>query len=333
MIANPTPAQYPKDEVFVERFACIACGGGHLETLANGRFADEPLRSFIEDDPWGECPLPYIEHEPWEFVRCQACEQKFHKRILSPAWQHVLFTQWMTDAAIRHFEELHGVNKPGVVFQKTQDAVRHVLRIQKMTRDLRLEEEPLRILDFGCGWGRFLAVASLFGAEAYGIDKDQDRQRGAEDLGVHVKHSLDELDPSLKGNLHAITLFQVLEHLEHPAAELEELRQWLQPGGILVLETPNCEGIMGIRSPQEYRGINPLSHINAFTPKTLRSIAERLGFRLVAPAAAHCTSEAKSVAKTEVKRGLGALPNNPVSGRLLYNSTDLYFRLEKQPLR
>jgi 2-polyprenyl-3-methyl-5-hydroxy-6-metoxy-1,4-benzoquinol methylase len=327
MTSAVSEVQYPSDDLFVSRSSCIACGSSALETLAGGRFGDDPLRGFIASDPWGESPLPRIEQETWEFVRCGECQQKFHRRILSPPWQQVLFTRWMSDAAIREFEERHGVNTPSATFEQTRAAVRHVLRLEKMTRALRSAEQPLRILDFGCGWGRFLAVASLFGAETYGVDKDQDRQRGAENLGVRVEQSLDDLDASLRGALDAITLFQVLEHLEHPISVLRELRAWLRPGGIMILETPNAEGVTSIQSPQDYRAINPLSHINGFTPDALRAIAERAGFESVMPAPAHATAEPLSVAKTEMKRAIGLLPNSSVSDWVLPRTTDQYFRL------
>jgi hypothetical protein len=61
-------------------------------------------------------------------------------------------------------------------------------------------------------------------------------------------------------------------------AGLEMLRARLVPGGILVLETPDCSGITGIVSRRDYDNIHPLEHINGFTPATLRKMAERLGF-------------------------------------------------------
>lgn len=177
-------------------------------------------------------------------------------------------------------------------------------------------------MDFGCGWGEFLVMASFFGTDAYGVDRAQDRRSNAEAVGAKVVSSLEELDPKPKGRFHAVTLFQVLEHVEEPLLLLKTLSEWTMPGGILVLETPNAKNVEGFRSAADYRTINPLSHINAFTPKTLKNIAVRAGFASVAAVPAHATAELLSVARTELRRVIGAM---------IPPTTGQYFRRSSPP--
>ncbi len=305
-----------EEQIFVERAECISCSASSLEVLSTGTYADEPLHTFILEDPWGESPMPYIREERWEFVRCRQCQQMFHKWILNSTWMETLFTQWMTGDAIREFEERHRINEPWRVFENTRTVVRHVLRLEKMTRSLR-DGDALRVIDFGCGWGRFLAVAALFGAEAYGIDRDQDRREGAVPMGVKIVPTLDDLDAGLIGKFHAITAFQVMEHLEDPLSVLQVLYEWMAPDGVLILETPNCQGVTGFNSQSDYRAINPLSHINAYTADSLAQLAMRAGFDVTTAIPAHATAEPIAVVKTELKR---------VGGRFLRPTTNLYFR-------
>jgi hypothetical protein len=70
----------------------------------------------------------------------------------------------------------------------------------------------------------------------------------------------------------------------------------------LVLEVPNCEGVLGIKSRADYRNIHPLQHLNAFTPKSLRKMAERAGFKAALPPIAHVTTSVIKVLKGEAKR-------------------------------
>lgn len=312
----PVPRQGDK---FVHRSRCINCTSTRLELLSWGRFKDEPLRSYIEADPWGECPLPYLLEEKWEFVRCRDCQQMFHTFILSPAWQERLYRDWVTDGAMREFEEKHGVSSPENKLENGRNCVRHLLRVEKLTRALR-GNEPLRVLDFGCGWGQFLSAAALFGAEAYGVDRDVDRLNEASGRGIKVASGLDALPRDLRGRLDAISLFQVLEHLEEPRSVLEEVREWLRPGGLLILETPNCTGVRGFESPDNYRDINPLAHINAFTPQTLVGIASRAGYAPVNYVAAHVSADLVPVAKSALKALL------PQLDRTLRPSTERYFQ-------
>jgi 2-polyprenyl-3-methyl-5-hydroxy-6-metoxy-1,4-benzoquinol methylase len=106
-----------------------------------------------------------------------------------------------------------------------------------------------------------------------GVDRSSARHDKA---GVDVGDSIYELDGQ---PFHAITLFEVLEHLDDPRGILEMLRGHLVPGGILVLETPDCSGVSGITTMHDYACINPLDYINGFAPATLRSSAEGSGFR------------------------------------------------------
>jgi 2-polyprenyl-3-methyl-5-hydroxy-6-metoxy-1,4-benzoquinol methylase len=293
-------------ELFMERAECISCGSRLLEVLSTGRFGEDPVYAFMSRDLWGESPLPTIGEARWEFVRCRECDQRFHKRVLSPEGQRRYYNDWMTDGAIKEFEELHGMNAPEYLFETSRGHVRHLIRLEWMTRHLR-GEDRLRLLDFGCGWGRLLSLAGLLGFEAHGIDRDSDRLLGARDQRVTVHPCLEALDPSLKGRFHAISLFQVLEHLEEPLAILRSLSSWVMSGGILVLEVPNCEGVTGFHKSGDYENIHPLSHVNAFTPATLRRMAERSGFQVIAPAASFVTADPVAVAKTAVKRVIGRL--------------------------
>ena len=118
---------------------------------------------------------------------------------------------------------------------------------------------------------------------------------------------------------HAITLFEVLEHLDEPATILKQLAERLMSGGILILETPDCKGVTGIKTRKDYELINPLDHINAFTHETLISIAERQGFRHIKKRGpAHVTAERIRVLKGEAKHLFG---RDGISTQLYFNKT------------
>jgi hypothetical protein len=69
---------------------------------------------------------------------------------------------------------------------------------------------------------------------------------------------------------------------------------------------------------RDYECIHPLQHINGFTPATLRSMAERMGFESTAKPLSHVTSSPIKAAKTEARRVLGPM---------LRPTTQQYFRL------
>jgi SAM-dependent methyltransferase len=289
---------------FVTRDTCISCGSGNLQELSDGLFDQGPLHGFLSNDPWGENPVPYLAGQRWTYVKCGVCEQAFHSRILSPEWSAIKFSRWMTAEAMAEFERSHRVN----AYDRAVHSTKHVLQLASL-----IAAQPFRILDFGCGNGEFLAMCHLYGFEAFGVDRSQARRDKA---GVRVVESVDQLDDR---PFHAITLFEVLEHLDDPRGILEMLRERLVPGGILVLETPDCSGVSGIVSRRDYDNIHPLEHINGFTPATLRGIAERVGFEAIRKPVSHVTANPIKVAKTEAKRAIGFA---------LRPTTQQYFRLK-----
>lgn len=302
-VATLDPSRMDEGASFVCRDRCLGCYSTSIRMLSSGSFEDEPLRGFIANDPWGENPLPYLKSARWEYVVCEQCALTYHRKVLSPEWAERKFSKWMTAEAIADFESKL---PPGSKFDRGLHFSGRALELEKLTRG----NGQIRILDFGCGNGDFIEQCRLYGFEAVGVDRSTarvERNRAA------IYPDLSALDGE---QFHAVTLFEVLEHLEEPRPVLEALLPHLCPGGILVLETPDASGVTGINSFHDYRMIHPLDHINGFTPKTLRSFAERLGFRAIEPPTSHATADIKRVVKTELKRVLSfALPRK----------TQLYF--------
>jgi SAM-dependent methyltransferase len=264
-----------------------------LREVAGGLFGDDPLRSFIEGDPWGESPMPVIRDQRWSLVECCDCRQRFHRNILSPEWNEVRFSKWMSEDAIRQFEAEHS---------ESFDAARHVEHV------LRLRELGVRkVLDFGCGFGEFLEMCRLFGLEAHGVDRSNVRRSGA---GVQIHAELS----GVPGAFDAIAMFEVLEHLDDPLAMLKTLRARLKPDGIMIVEVPDTTGVNGIYDRESYHKIHPLDHINAFTPETLVGIMRRVGFEPTEKQSAFVTLSLNQVVK------------NIAKSKLKPRSTQRYFR-------
>jgi SAM-dependent methyltransferase len=297
---------------FVERTACIGCGSQELVQLSAGLFNEAPLHDFISGDPWGESPVPYLAGKPWRYVRCASCAQAFHQHILAPDWNERRFSQWMTQAAIEAFEAPHKTAMS--VFNKAVHHTRHVLQLELLTRGLR-GDAPMRLLDFGCGYGEFLAMCDSYGFQTYGVDRSTAKRENGRVTEVFPE--LHDLQAAQLPPFHAVTLFEVLEHLDEPRPLLETLASCIVEGGILVLETPDCSGVTDIKTRDDYLKIHPLEHINGFTPETMRGLAQRLGFEPVSVPTSHVTCDPVRVAKSEVKR---------IIAPLMRSSTQQYFR-------
>jgi SAM-dependent methyltransferase len=155
-------------------------------------------------------------------------------------------------------------------------------RAGQFIRHLPAPREGARLLDVGCGDGRFLRLARVLGYTAEGIEFDAAAAALAERQGfpVHVGGLAEAQLPA--GAFEQITLSHVIEHLHDPVAALAGLRDGLRPGGRLWLQTPNVESAGAQRFGADWRGLEPPRHLVLFGPGSLRLALERSGFERIA---------------------------------------------------
>lgn len=127
------------------------------------------------------------------------------------------------------------------------------------------------VLDIGCGTGRFLEFAKTQGWETTGLElcAEVGRETAAR-LGTQV-YLGSVFDAELpKESFDVVTMFDCVEHLEDPVRALAICRRVLKPGGVLIITTPNFQGVGRLMlGPQAY-GIWPDTHIIYFGPRSLR---------------------------------------------------------------
>ncbi|MDK9722395.1 MAG: class I SAM-dependent methyltransferase [Rhodospirillales bacterium] len=136
-------------------------------------------------------------------------------------------------------------------------------------------------LELGCGTGQFLAYLAAKGAaNIVGIDHDPElAQVIPETAKAFFRRGdiLQLIEDQTLGLFDRIFLFDVLEHFspDQGCALLTAARQRLAPGGKVVLKVPNAASPWGIQ--YQY---GDLTHKTAYTPLSLRQMAEATGFTL-----------------------------------------------------
>ncbi|GAB4124721.1 MAG: hypothetical protein Fur0040_06720 [Sideroxydans sp.] len=141
---------------------------------------------------------------------------------------------------------------------------------------------PGRLLDVGCGGGRFMRRMHKLGWQVEGNDFDpQAAARVQRDYGLPV-HIGDLAACNLPaGHYDAITLSQAIEHVYDPAATLREIHRLLKPGGLLVLTTPNPESRCAHTWGVHWRGWEAPRHVQLFPLATLRALCEQQHYEVV----------------------------------------------------
>ncbi len=109
----------------------------------------------------------------------------------------------------------------------------------------RYRPEGGKLLDLGCGVGIFLKLAQNDGWDVVGTDVSGFAVRYAkEKFGVEaLQGSLETLRLTAE-SFDAVALWDTIEHMEDPLANLREVRRLLKPEGILLLDTPNEDALL-----------------------------------------------------------------------------------------
>jgi SAM-dependent methyltransferase len=280
---------------FCQRDRCILCGSSDLQVLWQAAFTDEPVQTEIRKSGYANNPLNFLKGASFRRVRCQKCEMSFCQDVLTDEWLKVLYEKWICGEQIETLEAVKGFSKADM----GAHYVKHCLRLRKLMGAHKTA--TLRLLDFGCGDGHFLQVSSSLGFKSVGIDFSDSRQnRAFPSDKISLYANLGQLCQSPDGQLpfDAITLFQVLEHLSNPLEVLRSLADWLSPTGFLIVEVPDCQSVTGIpKNSEDFSKVNPLEHVNHFTPDTLTRMCQRAGFTPVAHPMAIVTTHGKDVLK------------------------------------
>lgn len=150
-------------------------------------------------------------------------------------------------------------------------APRYVLRRDRVLR--LLAGPPCRVLDIGCGPGALISELAARGYDAYGVD----RSAKAQELGRHLQdqspnmHLHPELDEEWKATFDLVMSFEVIEHLRDDIGALREWREYLKPGGRMILSTPAHPSRWN--AADEWAG-----HVRRYTRQQLVDAVEKAGF-------------------------------------------------------
>jgi SAM-dependent methyltransferase len=112
----------------------------------------------------------------------------------------------------------------------------------------RVKRFPRKILDVGCAYGDFLAMAAACGWRVQGVDILPEGIRAArEKIPAAALFPGDLREAHIpSGSLDAVTLWDVLDQLEDPAAVLAECRRILAPGGTIAIRVRNGQSQLWI---------------------------------------------------------------------------------------
>lgn len=143
--------------------------------------------------------------------------------------------------------------------------------------------EPFRktgkLLDVGTGIGFFAEEAIKRGWEVHGVELTDEAIEICESKGVKMIKGILDAKNYAPESFDIITSFEVIEHINNPADELENYQKLLRKGGLVYVTTPNFNSLLRYRLKDMYNVILYPEHLSYYTPKTLKQLFRRFGFK------------------------------------------------------
>jgi SAM-dependent methyltransferase len=249
-LVSESPAQEPAAQVFWEEVCCPLCGAGRYRPLLESPDVQGGTGMWFAVVQCENCGLCYTNPRP-----AQSSQAQFYPPDYS-------------------CHQLRCEARGTSLFRRTRS------RLRRWQPPFAWHGDG-RLLDFGCGAGRFLTRMKEHHWQVTGIDLsatavERARQAsGARVLAGTLPHA--DLDPN---SFDVITMWHSLEHVPDPMRVLQEARRLLTWNGMLVIAVPNLAGLAFRIFGSHWHGLDLPRHLTHFTPWTLRLMLERSGFRV-----------------------------------------------------
>ena len=136
----------------------------------------------------------------------------------------------------------------------------------------------LKILDIGCFTGELIGLLKEKGADVYGVEL---QEKAVEIANKKLPGRIFKTDifnnnfPQMKFDV--VTLIGVIEHVIDPIKLLRRSVEILNPGGILMLQTPDSNSFVAKLLGKYWPPYAPVEHIHLFSRKSLEKELYELG--------------------------------------------------------
>lgn len=212
--------------------------------------------------------LPYIKDSTGIILRCKSCGLYFRDKHKKSEVQDPTVAIWGNERYM------------------TQRREKEVLQLNNYKNILpvlsQLSSGKQSVLEVGCGSGMFLNQLSRDGwNRVIGIEPSETYNQlakqeapAAEIISSYLKDA-----KFADGSLDAVIMLHVIEHLEDPSSEIEEVHRILKQSGVFVVETPRFDTIWFKLLKERERSVIP-GHLMYFTTDSIKRLLIKKGFEI-----------------------------------------------------
>jgi SAM-dependent methyltransferase len=210
--------------------------------------------------------------EGYDVIDCEAC-----------GFRHI--DPLFSEAQLKKFydSEFYQSERPDYFERMEADKEWWMLRYRHYYELMEAHAPGRRILDIGSGPGYFLEAGRERGWEVLGFEPSRVASDYARARGLAVVNDFfSAAAAKAHGAFDAISLSMVLEHVRDPIQLIEDARNLLAPGGVLLLVSPNDFNPLQITLWRKLGfqpwWVNPKHHLNYFDTVSARSFLKARRF-------------------------------------------------------
>ncbi len=163
-------------------------------------------------------------------------------------------------------------------YDKDKEPMRHIFALY--IAKLALLTHGRSIFDFGAATGYFLDIAQhagwrTFGSEISRYARSESERRGHQMCGGMVS------DIPSDWRVAAVTMWDVLEHVDDPRAFVRAAHGLLEPDGVLAINTVDRSSVWARLFGLRWHLIVPPEHLNFFSRSNLTKLLDDEGFEVL----------------------------------------------------
>lgn len=222
-------------------------------------------------------------------VKCNACDLVFtNPRFTTEELEVVYSSEAIIGGVFRSFDYLFNSDDPDIL-RSTEKGATFDPKFYQWKFDIIQEytngkPNDLKLLDIGCGDGRFVFDAIKRGYQATGIDLSPDRVKQGMDRyklkeGTLKCMNVDEFAAGETFDI--VVMWDVIEHVESPASVLKNLQKIAHKDTVFFILTMSMDSITYKLFKKDWYYINPTQHLHYFTHSTMPKMLEKCGLRQI----------------------------------------------------
>lgn len=190
------------------------------------------------------------------------------------------------NSILNYYPKVYRAYKPNVTnLNILQRFVRSSIMANNFIAKL-LVKDPLffikkgKLLDVGCGSGKYLNILKGWGWKTYGVEINSKAAFWANKINCGNVETGDLFSGRYKSNYFNVVRFShVLEHVPSPTAELKETRRILKKNGHVVIQIPNIDSLFFNIFRSNWYQLDAPRHLYHFSSRNLTKLLKKTGFR------------------------------------------------------